>query len=74
MRETPPSGIRNRTGPSIRFSFSTMKRPMRTHSSGVVRMSVTLGLWTCRVRSRNRAGTVSIAQKFTMSSAPHDPT
>src|ERR1700687_4939543 len=46
IRERPPSGIRNRTGPSIRLSFSTMKRPIRPHSSGVVRIRVTFGL--CR--------------------------
>ena len=51
-----------------------MKRPMRAHSSGVVRISVTFGLWRYRLRPRNCAGTVSIAQKFTMSSAPHEPT
>src|SRR3984893_8172475 len=46
IRERPPSGIRNRTGPSMRLSFSTMKRPMRPHSSGVARIRVTFGL--CR--------------------------
>src|SRR5882724_3234092 len=45
MRETPPSGMRKRTGPSMRLSLSAMNRPMRAHSSGVVRIRVTLALW-----------------------------
>ena len=44
--DRPPSGMRNRTGPSMRLSLSTMKRPMRAASSGVVRIKVTFGLWT----------------------------
>ena len=58
----------------MRFSFSAMKRPIRTFSSGVVRMSVTLLLCRYRFLSLNCDGTVSIAQKFTMSSAPQEPT
>ena len=58
----------------MRFSLSAMKRPMRAFSSGVVRISVTLLLCLYRTLSLNCAGTVSIAQKFTMSSAPHEPT
>src|SRR6185436_14245305 len=72
--EKPPSGTRKRTGPSILFSLSTMKRPMREASSGVVRINVTFGLCTCRFRSLNRAGTVALAQKLTMSRAPQEAT
>ena len=43
-RETPPSGKKKRTGPSIRLSFSPIQRPMRSFSSGVVRIKVTCGL------------------------------
>src|SRR5688572_27509266 len=74
MPETPPSGMRKRTGPCMRLSFSAMKRPMRAISSAVVRIRVTLELCLYRFLPRNCAGTVSMAQKFTMSSAPHDPT
>ena len=72
--ETPPSGITKQTGPSIRFSLSTMKPPISLHSSGVVRISVTFGLCRYRRRFLNWVGTVSIAQKLTMSSAPQEPT
>src|SRR5262245_37858287 len=66
--DTPPSGIRNRTGPSMRLSLSTRKRPMAAHSSGVVRINVTFGLCRWSRRPANALGTVSMAQKFTMSS------
>src|SRR6266850_751434 len=39
--ETPPSGRKKRTGPSIRLSLSPIQRPMRSFSSGVVRINVT---------------------------------
>src|SRR6267142_1244006 len=68
--ERPPSGMRKRTGPSIRFSLSTMNRPMRVASSTVVRINVTFGLCAWRFRSLNCGGTVDRAQKLTMSSAP----
>ena len=51
-----------------------MKAAMARHSSGVVRISVTLALWRWKRRSEKRAGMVSGAQKFTMSSAPGAPT
>ena len=47
-----------------------MIRPSSAHSSGVVRMRVTCGLCRYRLRSRNRSGTVSMAPKLHMSSAP----
>jgi hypothetical protein len=72
--ESPPSGIRKRTGPFIAFSFRARKRPIFWHSSTVVRISVTLLLCRWSFRSRYCGGTVSMAQKFTMSSAPSDPT
>ncbi len=43
--ETPPSGMRKRTGPVIAFSLSARKTPIARHSSAVVRISVTVGLW-----------------------------
>src|SRR5262245_1158041 len=55
--DSPPSGMRNRTGPSMRLSLSTMNRPMRPASSGVVRIRVTFGLWTWSVRSLKGSGT-----------------
>ena len=42
--DTPPSGIRKRTGPSIRLSFAAIHSPIARHSSGVVRISVTFAL------------------------------
>src|SRR5690606_13568341 len=74
MADTPLSGRRKRTGPSIRLRRETMNSPMRRFSSGVVRISVTCALWTWNRRSANCVGTVSRAPKFTMSTAPTDPT
>ena len=51
-----------------------MIRPSSAHSSGVVRISVTDGLCTYRLRSSNCGGTVSRAPKLTMSSAPSETT
>ena len=42
--DTPPSGMRKRTGPRIAFSFSAMNSPMARFSSTVVRISVTVAL------------------------------
>ena len=74
MSETPFSGTRNRTGPSQALSLAPIHSPMARFSSAVVRMSVTLGLWMWKVRPSYCAGTVSRAPKFTMSSAPQEPT
>ena len=46
VRETPPSGSRKRTSPSQALSFAPIQAPIRRFSSGVVRISVTCGLWT----------------------------
>ena len=46
MSETPPSGMRKRTGPSMRLSLSPIHFPIASFSAAVVRISVTLGLWT----------------------------
>ena len=44
--ETPPSGIRKRTGPSHAVELvGDEARRSRRHSSAVVRISVTFGLW-----------------------------
>ena len=72
--ETPPSGMRKRTGPRIRLRRSPIQRPKAAFSSRVVRINVTLGLWTTKLRPRNRSGTVSRGPKLTMSSAPSEPT
>ena len=74
ISDTPCSGIRNRTGPSQALSLAPIHSPIRAFSSAVVRISVTLGLWMWKVRPSYCAGTVSRAPKFTMSSAPHEPT
>ena len=55
-------------------SLRPISRPSSRHSSGVVRISVTVGLWTYRVRLSKRGGTVSRGPKLTMSSAPSDTT
>ena len=69
--ETPPSGSRKRTGPSIRFSRSPIHSPIARFSSRVVRISVTFGLWIDEIAAlRSFAGTVSRGPKLTMSSAP----
>ena len=47
---------------------------MARHSSAVVRINVTFGLWRYRRRPRNFSGTVSKAPKLAMSSAPSEPT
>jgi hypothetical protein len=41
INDTPPSGMRKRTGPSMRLSFAAIHSPMAAFSSGVVRISVT---------------------------------
>ena len=46
IAETPRSGTNNTVGPVAAFSFSPMIRPISRHSSGVVRISVIVGLWT----------------------------
>ena len=74
MAETPWSGSRKRTGPSMRLMRSMIQRPIAAFSSGVVRISVTCALWTWRLRPSNCAGTVSRPPKFTMSQAPTEPT
>ena len=72
--ETPPSGSKKRTGPSIKFSRWPIHSPMARFSSRVVRISVTFGLWMTNLRLANRSGTVSRGPKLTMSSAPAEPT
>ncbi len=52
ISETPPSGRKKRTGPSIRLSLAAIQLPMRMFSSTVVRIRVTCGLCTYRLRSR----------------------
>ena len=74
ISDTPPSGSRNRTGPSHALSLSAISSPNATFSSTVVRISVTSGLCTWRRRPSKRSGTVARAPKLTMSSAPHEPT
>jgi hypothetical protein len=44
MAETPPSGIRKRTGPCMALSLAAMNSPIPRHSSAVVRISVTVVL------------------------------
>ena len=51
-----------------------MNAPIFAFSSGVVRMSVTWGLWMWNLRAANCGGTLSRGPKFTMSQAPTDPT
>ena len=55
-------------------SLRAIWRPSSTISSLVVRISVTDGLCTYRLRSSNCGGTVARAPKLTMSSAPSDTT
>ena len=55
---SPPRAWRRSAGPALRSP-----RP-------VVRISVTVGLWTKNCRSANCSGTVASGPKFTMSSAP----
>ena len=66
--ETPRSGMSRRIGPGAALSFAAMKAAMARHSSGVVRIRVTLALWRWKWRPAKRSGMVSGAQKFTMSS------
>ena len=66
--------MRKRTGPSIWLIRSPIHSPKARFSSGVVRISVTDGLWMTKFRPLNRSGTVSRAPKLTMSRAPQDPT
>ena len=73
-RETPLSGHEHASARSRGVSFRADPPAERAHSSGVVRISVTVALWTYRLRSRNRSGTVSSGPKFTMSSAPSETT
>ncbi len=72
--ETPPSGTNRATGPVAFESLEAIRRPSSAFSSFVVRISVIDGLWTYRLRSSKRSGTVSRAPKLTMSSAPTDTT
>src|SRR5215208_466357 len=72
--ETPFSGTNSAVGPVARDSFRPMRRPSSAHSSGVVRISVTVGLCTYRFRVSNFGGTVSRGPKLTMSSAPSETT
>ena len=72
--ETPPSGMRKRTGPVISLTRRAIHSPMRAFSSAVVRIRVTWGLCSTKRRLRYRSGTVSRGPKFTMSSAPTEPT
>ncbi len=44
--ETPPSGTNSAVGPVAAESLRPIVRPSSPHSSGVVRISVTVGLWT----------------------------
>ena len=72
--ETPPSGMRKRTGPVISLTRRAIHSPMRAFSSAVVRIRVTWGLCSTKRRLRYRSGTVSRGPKFTMSRAPTEPT
>ena len=72
--EIPRSGTKSAVGPFAPLSFRATRFPSSAHSSGVVRISVTVGLCTYRFRERNCSGTVSIGPKFTMSSAPSETT
>ena len=44
--ETPRSGTKSTVGPVAAESLPPICRPSSAHSSGVVRISVTVGLWT----------------------------
>ena len=44
--ETPFSGTNSAVGPVAAESFRAIRRPSSAHSSGVVRISVIVGLWT----------------------------
>ena len=44
--ETPFSGTKSTVGPLAADSLRPIVRPSSAHSSGVVRMSVIVGLWT----------------------------
>ena len=44
--DTPPSGTNRAVGPVAAASFAATLRPSSAISSGVVRISVTVGLWT----------------------------
>ena len=70
MAETPCSGSRMAAGPLAAASLRPISSPSLAFSSGVVRISVTLALWTWNLRSANFSGTVSRGPKLTMSSAP----
>mmetsp|Transcript_22735 Transcript_22735/g.71194 ORF Transcript_22735/g.71194 Transcript_22735/m.71194 type:complete len:269 (+) Transcript_22735:821-1627(+) len=72
--ETPFSGRSTRTGRVALASLSAMKRATASFSSLVVRMSVTSSLCTNRSLSLYLAGTVALAPKLTMSTAPTDTT
>src|SRR3979409_2458789 len=60
------------TGPRASASLRAIVRPSSADSSGVVRISVTEGLCTYRLRLSNFGGTVSRAPKVTMSRAPRE--
>ena len=44
--DTPPRGTNSATGPVAADSLRAIRRPSSRHSSGVVRIKVTDGLWT----------------------------
>ena len=46
IAETPRRGTKSTVGPVAALSLRAIRRPSSAHSSGVVRMSVTVGLWT----------------------------
>ena len=46
MAETPFSGTKRTVGPSAPLSLRAIRRPSSAISSGVVRISVIVGLWT----------------------------
>ena len=50
--ETPRSGTKSTVGPVAALSLRAMIAAISRHSSGVVRISVMVGLWTYRFRSR----------------------
>ena len=75
IAETPRSGTKTATGP--RRGGELPRRSAgraRAHSSGVVRISVTVGVVYVQVASPNRCGTVSRGPKLTMSRAPSETT
>ena len=68
--DTPFRGRKIETGPLEALAFSAMISPRRAFSSTLVRISVMFGFHLCNLRSLYFSGTVSGAQKFTMSRQP----